>query len=78
MCTLYLPVQWVYEVLDCVLFVPHRVEHNKSAALHTKYEQNPIKTAYAHIHAVELTFIRNIKEVQVYQDLPKGVGYHYI
>ena len=32
-------------MLDCGLWAPHGVEHYKIAALHTKYEQNPMITA---------------------------------
>ena len=44
MCTLYLPVQWVFEVLGS-LWAPHGVKHGKIAALHANYEQNPMITA---------------------------------
>jgi hypothetical protein len=49
LCKLNLPVQWVYDVLDFLLFFPLRVEHHKFARLHTNYEQNPIKTAHINI-----------------------------
>ena len=45
MCKLNLPVQGVYDMLDCGLWFSHRVEHYKIAALYGKYEQNPIITA---------------------------------
>ena len=81
MCKLNLPIQWVYDKLDCFLCVPPRVEHYKFAALHAKYEQNPIKIAdidiKAYIHALDLAFIYEyIRGID--QDLLKGIGYHYI
>ena len=64
-------------MLDFLIFPPHRVECYKSAALHAKYEQNPMKTADIEIQALDLAFsyeyIRGID-----QGLLKGVGYHYI
>jgi hypothetical protein len=45
LCKLNLPVQWVYDVLDFLLFFPLRVEHYKFARFHTNYEQNPIKAS---------------------------------
>jgi hypothetical protein len=61
LCKLNLPVQWVYDVLDFLLFFPLGVEHYKFARLHVNYEQNPMKTAHidiqAYIHPVDLTFI---------------------
>ena len=72
-CKLNLPVQWVYDVLDCVLWVPHRVELYKSIALDAKYEQNPMKTADIEIQALDLAFIYEyIRGIN--QDLLKGVG----
>ena len=61
MYKLYLPVQWVYEVLDGGLWAPHGVKHYKIATLYAKYEQNPMITAdidtQAHIHPLDLEFI---------------------
>ena len=57
MCTLYLPVQWVYEVLDCRLWAPHGIEHCKIAALHANYEQNPMITAVIYTTILDLAFI---------------------
>ena len=67
MCILYLPVQWVYEVLGS-LWAPHGVEHYKIAAIYAKYEQNPMITAYIDTKSIytsilDLHLFRNIKEV---------------
>ena len=57
MCTLYLPIQWVYEVLDCSLWSPHGVEQCKIAALHANYEKNPMITADIYTTILDLAFI---------------------
>ena len=48
-------------MLDCLLWVPHRVEHYKITGLHVMYELNPMITAdmdtQAYIHALDLAFI---------------------
>ena len=82
MCNLNLPVQWVYDVLDCVLWVPHRVEHYKPGAFHTKYEQNPAKTAdidiQAYIHALDISFMYEYKNGMSRSRLTKRRRDHYI
>ena len=70
-------------MLDCGLWAPHGVEHYKIAALHAKYEQNPMITAYIDTKSIytsilDLHLFRNIEDVWVDQDLPIVVGYHYI
>jgi len=65
LCKWNLRVQWVYDVLDFVLWVPQRVEHYRFAFLHAMYEQNPMKTVdidiQTYIHALDLAFIEECK-----------------